>query len=296
MEDQGVSPPIAPVVAPANVAPGRSTCSTCGGGTPAALSGQMQATVVGTVTAAFPSLSVEKEFAQSLGQRDFKGFTDRETMHAVLVKPENRYLARRMCFLHTPYGGGSSPAYVLLPEERDDLTVLVDTLKRSPSASEFDVAKGRIVGMAPPALCNAQQLPILAFSQLYSFRVETHIKSIPRSEKIPAKDFEKASDELFHRAMPMASNATGATLGLTYAILSYAGLYELVAEKYSENSSLAHIDVGQSQSNPERADIRLKFVKRDTGFTETYCFAVNYGGPFQYLEELLHPCYEVSIS
>lgn len=289
----GPSRPSCPTCGGGPTAPGRANCPTCGGGSAAAPFGQTQATLVGIVTAAFPSLSVEKEFAQLLGQKDFKGFTDRQTIHAVLKRPENRYLARRMCFMHTPYGGGTSPAYVLVPEEPEDITLLIDTLERPLSASEFDVAKGRIVGIAPPAMCNAQQLPILAFSQLYSFRLDAFLKSIPRPENIPAAEFKTACEELFHRTIRIASNATGTTLGLSYAILSYAGLYKLVAEKFSENSSLAHIGLSQSRANPSCADIRLKFVKRDTGFAETYCFLVNYDGPFQYLEELLHPCLEM---
>jgi hypothetical protein len=273
----------------------RASCPTCGGGS-AASSGPVQATLVGTVTVAFPSQSVEKEFAQLLGQKEFKGLTDRQTMYAVLEKRENRYLARRMCFLHTPYGAGTSPAYVLVPEEPEDIALLVDTQGRPLSANEFDVVKGRIVGIAPPAMCNAQQLPIVAFHQLYSFRAEPFIKSIPRPDRIKEDEFERACDELFHRAMRVASNATGPMLGLSYAILSYVGLYTLVADKFKENSSLARISVNQSRANPDCADIRLKFVRRDTGFTKTYCFLVNYGGPFQYLEEPVHPCYETSTS
>jgi len=269
---------------------GRSTCSSCGGAHSATTMSQAQATVVGTITAAFPSLSVEKEFAQRLGQKDFKGFTDRQTMHAILTKAEHRYLARKICFMLTPYGGGSSPAYILLPEEPSDLTLLLDTLRRSPNTSEFDVVKGRIVGLAPPALCNAQQLPVLAFSQLYSFSAQTLIESIPQLEKADAKAFVTAADDAFHRIMRLASNATGPSRALAYAALSYAGLYRLVAEKAGENSSLSQVAVNQPQSNPDLAEVRLKFVRRDTGFSETYCFVVNVGGPFEYLEEPLHPC------
>lgn len=246
---------------------------------------------------AFPSLPVEKEFAQLLGNKDFKGFTDRQTIHTVLSKAEHRYLARKMCGQLTLYGAGSSPAYILIPEDPRDLDLLVDTLKRPLSTTEFDVVKGRIAGMAPPALCNAQELPILVYSQLYSFRLETFIKSIPRTEKtknIPPHDFERAADETFHRIMRMASNGVGATRALTYAALSYAGLYELIAEKYAQNSSLSEIGVGQPVGNRDVADVRLKFVRRDTLFTETYRFTVHFSGPFEFLEEPLHPSYDFS--
>lgn len=274
---------------------GTGGCPSCKGGNPAFPSGA-QVTLVGAVTAAFPGIAVEKQFAQLLGKKDFAGQTDRETMHSILDKRENRYLAFNMCFQFTPYGMGTSPAYVVVAEHREDIALLIDTLKRPPSASEFDVVQGRIVGTAPPAMCNAQQLPIVAFSQLYSFRVADFIKSIKRPERTPAKEFETACEEVFYRTLRVASNATGVKLGLSYALLHYQGLYQLVAEKFGENSSLTHIGVKPSQSTPNCADIGLKFVGRETQFVETYSFLVNYAGPFQYLEERLHPCYEVSIA
>jgi len=267
------------------VAPAPGGCSTCGGGSAASASAQGQVTLIGQVSAAFPSVYVEKEFAHLLGQKDFKGFTDRQTMHAVLSQRQNRYLARKLCFLHTPYGSGTAPAYVLVAEAAEDLDLLIDTLKRPPSTSEFDVVKGQIAGIAPPPMCN---------SQLYSFGLADFVKSIPRPPKTPAAGFEAACDELFHRALRIASNASGPTLALSYALLSYAGLYNLVAQKFSENSSLANVGVTQSPANPDLAEVRLKFVKRDNGFSESYCFAVNYAGPFQHLEEPLHPCFELS--
>jgi hypothetical protein len=291
---------------PASRSPAVTPCSTCGHiAAPAGNQDQPQAmiahvhsrvTAVGTVNAAFPSLAVEKKFAQLLGHRDFKGFTDRETMHSVLVRRENRNLAWQMCFTHTPYNAGPSPAYVLWPQHSEDLEVLVDTLTRSPSTSEFDVVEGTIQGYAPPEMCNGQQIPLLVFSQLTSFSLETFTGSMPRPKGIEAEKFNAAVDETFHRALREASNATGPRLGLTFAVLQYAGFYHLVAEKFGENSALTGIEVSQAPKDPDRADIRLRFEKRDTGFREVYCFAVNYGGPFDYLEELLHPCIDISVS
>jgi hypothetical protein len=78
MEEQGTNQPTAALVPASISTPSRARCPTCGGSSPATPPpGQMQATLVGTMTAAFPSLSVEKKFAQLLGQKDFKGFTDR---------------------------------------------------------------------------------------------------------------------------------------------------------------------------------------------------------------------------
>lgn len=274
---------------------GRSTCSTCGNPAPVPSSGSPYVIAVGNITAAFPSLSVEKEFAQVLSRTDFKGMTDRETMHAVLSRPENRFLARRICWQLTVLGGGSSPTYVLVPEEPSDVTLLVDTLRRHPSKAEIDVVAGVISGIAPPAMCNAQQIPIIKFCQLYSFAVEAMIKLIPRkAERATVKEFELAGKGFFSRLMDLASNGTGLTRALTYATLHYASLYELVSDKLAEDSALSRVDIRPSSLDPDRADIYLKFIKRDTGFCENYRFSVNVGGPFPYLEESLHLCFEAS--
>jgi len=51
---------------------------------------------LGRVVPRFPSPGVEKEFARAAGVTETTGLTDRETFHAVLSKPENRYIARKI--------------------------------------------------------------------------------------------------------------------------------------------------------------------------------------------------------
>src|SRR5262249_20174640 len=68
-------------------------CPTCGvvtGGGQAALNFVY---AVGRIELRFPRLSVEKELAQATGRDETTGLTDREALHAVLSKRENRYLA-----------------------------------------------------------------------------------------------------------------------------------------------------------------------------------------------------------
>src|SRR5215469_17298189 len=54
---------------------------------------------IGKIEARFPSVSIEKEFAQAAGRADTKGQTDRQAFHAALSRPENRYLGRQLCFV-----------------------------------------------------------------------------------------------------------------------------------------------------------------------------------------------------
>ncbi len=61
---------------------------------------------LGRVVPRFPSSGVEKEFARVAGETETTGLTDRETFHAVLSKRENRYLARKLCWVLTIEGRG----------------------------------------------------------------------------------------------------------------------------------------------------------------------------------------------
>jgi hypothetical protein len=64
--------------------------------------------------------------------------------------------------------------------------------------------------MATPEICNGLLVPILMFDQTYSFDVDALIKSIPKPEETPAKQFAAAAEDLFYRIIQMADNA-GAT-------------------------------------------------------------------------------------
>ena len=61
---------------------------------------------IGNIEARFPSLSVEKEFAQATGRDKTSGLTDRQALHTVLSKPENRYLLRQLLLCHDDRGTG----------------------------------------------------------------------------------------------------------------------------------------------------------------------------------------------
>src|SRR5439155_24542990 len=52
----------------------------------------------------FPSLGVERELGEIVGQTDPAAFLTREVVHEVLARPESAYLARRMCWVFTAGG------------------------------------------------------------------------------------------------------------------------------------------------------------------------------------------------
>src|SRR5262249_48249817 len=54
---------------------------------------------LGRIEARFPSLAIEKEFAQATGRAETAGLTDRAALQRILTQTEHRYLARRMCWV-----------------------------------------------------------------------------------------------------------------------------------------------------------------------------------------------------
>lgn len=55
--------------------------------------------VLGQIDFRLPSLSVEKEIAQIVGRSQSAGLTDREAVAQAVAQPENRYLARQLCYV-----------------------------------------------------------------------------------------------------------------------------------------------------------------------------------------------------
>src|SRR5262245_23466047 len=79
---------------------------------------------LGRIEPRFPRLSVEKEFAQVTGRTDTAGLTDRQVLHSLLSKPENRYLARQLCWVLTIEG---LETYMLVPRDPVDFQLLVES-------------------------------------------------------------------------------------------------------------------------------------------------------------------------
>jgi hypothetical protein len=248
---------------------------------------------IGRVEPRFPRLSVEKEFAQATGRADTKGLTDRQALQSVLSKPENRYLARQLCWVMTIEG---LETYLLVPRDPADISLLVDALRPTPTPTDLDVVIGLKGPMAPPDICNGLLVPIVAFDQLYSFDRDTLIKAIPRPEKTPAKDFAPAAEELFDRIMQMTDNA-GATdehRALNYLAVRYPAIYANAAEAFTRNASLTAVDVQPSSLSGTRTvvDVIFTYTNRNTDVKEKFFVRVDVTEEFPFLVTRLSPYYD----
>jgi hypothetical protein len=248
---------------------------------------------LGRVEPRFPRVSVEKEFAQATGRAETAGLTDREALHKVLSERRNRYLAKQLCWVLTVEG---LETYLLQPRDPADLDLLVEALRPMPRPTDIDVVIGMRGPIAPPELCNGLMVPFVLFSQLYSFDVDSLIKSIPRPKKTPEDDFAKSAEELFARIMQIADNA-GATdehRALNYVAVRYPAIYARAAEEFARDSSLTAVDVRPSPLGSTRkiVEVIFSYTNRTTDFTEKTFVRVDVTEEFPFLVTKLSPYYD----
>jgi hypothetical protein len=305
MEQPELKEPIATAVA--NEAPTRisaarpaasslapEACPTCG--TAPAVNGATTPSYVyaiGRIEPRFPRPSVEKEFAQVTGRAETAGLTDRQAVQKVLSQRQNRYLARQLCWVMTIEG---LETYILTPRDPADFDLLVEALRPTPSPLDLDCVIGFRGPIASPETCNGLLVPIVVFDQIYSFDRDALIKAIPRPEKIPAKEFAPAAEELFDRIMHLTDNA-GATdehRALNYLAVRYQAIYANAAEEFGRNSSLTAVDVLPSPLSGTRkvVDVIFSYTNRTTDVVEKFFVRVDVTEEFPFLVTKLQPYYD----
>lgn len=248
---------------------------------------------LGRVTPRFPSLAVEKEFAQATGRAETAGLTDSQALQSVLSQRSNRYLARQLCWVLEIEG---LETYLLVPRDPADFDLLVEALRPTPSPMDIDVVVGIRGPIAPPEMCNGLMIPIVAFDQIYSFDRDTLIKAIPRPEKVTAKEFEPAASELFDRIMQMADNAGAMDedRALNYLAVRYPLIYATAADAFGRNESLTAVTVRPSSLSSTRniVDVIFSYTNRTTDVTEKYFVRVDVTEEFPFLFTKLSPYYD----
>ena len=261
---------------------GNESCSTCATAKNAKPVQYVYA--LGRILPRFPGVGIEKEFMQATSRNSTTGLTDNQTMHTVLTDPQNRYLARKLCWIFSIEG---LETYLLQPMNPADLDMLIESLRPSPRPMDVNVVIGMLGPTAPPQYCNGLQIPIVGFDQIYSFDIDTLIKSIPKPEKITAKEFAPAAEELFMRIMQIADNA-GANddhRALNYVAVRYNAIYATTAECFGRNLSLTGVEVIQSRLYGVRkiVDVIFVFTSRTTDVTEKYFCRVDVTEEFPFL-------------
>ena len=251
---------------------------------------------LGRIEPRFPSLAVEKEFAQATGRADTAGLTDRQALQSVLSARPNRYLARQLCWVLTIEG---LETYILVPRDPVDFDLLLESIRGEPHPTDLDVVIGVRGPIAPPEACNGLMIPIVVFDQLYSFDRDALLGAIPRPADL-AEDqeaqFRATAEELLDRIMQLADNA-GATdehRALNYVAVRYDRIYAQTSEMHARNFSLTGVEVRPSRLSGTRkiVDLILAYTNRQTDVTEKYFVRVDVTEEFPFLVTKLSPYYE----
>jgi hypothetical protein len=248
---------------------------------------------IGRVEMRFPTLAIEKEFAQATGRADTKGMTDRAAAHAVLSAPSNRYIARHVCWVFTIEG---LETYLLVPRDPADYDQLLEAVRPQPSPLDLDVVVGLKGPMAPPDMCNGLMVPIVMFDQIYSFDRDSLIKAIPRPEKTSAKAFAPAAEELFDRIMLTADNAGSMDdhRALNYLAVRYPAIYNTASDAFGRNASLTAVDVQPSALSSTRnvVEVIFSFTHRETDVVDKFFARVDVTEEFPFLVTKMSPYFD----
>jgi hypothetical protein len=248
---------------------------------------------LGRVDPRFPSLSVEKEFAQATGRAETAGLTDRAALHRILSDRQNRYLGRQLCYVFTVEG---VEAYILQPRIPTDIDLLVEAIRPAPRATDVDLVIGVRGPIAPPELCNGLMVPVVVFDHIYSFDVDSFIKAIPRPEKMAATEFEHAAEELFSRVMQTADNAgtMDEHRALNYCAVRYPALYTMVCQQHAENRSLSAVEARPSRLSGARkvVDVIFSFTHRISDVIEKHFCRVDVTDKFPFLVTKMSPYHD----
>lgn len=246
---------------------------------------------LGRIEPRFPTLAVEKEWAQVIGRADAAGLTDRAAIREFLAERENRYLVRELCWVFTVEG---LETYILRPRDPADFDLFVEALRPADRMidSDVDVVIGTLGAIAPPEACNGLALPVCHVDQLYSFDADTLINSIPHPDT-HVDNFEQVARDLFVHIAQLADNA-GATdehRALNYLSVRYPTIYHNTAERLAENAALSGVEVTSSRLSSSRriVDVVFSYTNRRTDVVERYFVRVDVTEKYPFLASKLSP-------
>lgn len=251
---------------------------------------------LGQIDWRFPSLAVEKEFAQATASADTAGHSDHHVQSAALVKPELKYLVRQLCWVFVV---GGLETYILTPHDPEDFGLLAASVRPSYDPGDVDAVIGVRGPIAPPEMCNGLALPIVVFDQIYSFDRQTLITSIPlpeEEEEVDEPGFRSAAGELFNKIIDLADNA-GATdeyRALNYLAVRYPRIYTIATVMQQNNYGFTGIDVRRSPVTTARTvlDVIFSYTHRTTDVVEKQFVRVDTTEEWPFLVKKMGPYFQ----
>ncbi|MEV3954327.1 hypothetical protein [Streptomyces albogriseolus] len=248
---------------------------------------------LGRIDFRFPSTGVEKEFAQTIGRTRTANLTDRQALCEALARSENRYLVRELTFVLTIHG---MDTYLLEPFDPRDFDLLADAVRPRPRPDDLDVVIGNRVACPSNGDCDGRALPVVRFSQLYSFDSDSLIGALEKPEKMSGEQFDDDAQELLARIMLMADNTGVAPehRAINYLAVRCPSIYRRTFEAHRDEASLSSIEVRPSAVSDTQLVMNVVFAytHRTTGVTDKHLFQVDVSGRYPYLLSSPKPYYD----
>jgi PatG C-terminal len=256
---------------------------------------------LGQVDWRFPSLGIEKEFAQATArlepaaqsaaskrgrsQQQPPPLTPHQLQSAALADDGNRYLARLLCWVLVIE---SLETYILVPRDPADLDLLRGTVRAERRRDDIDAVIGVRAGIAPPEMCNGLSVPIVVFDQLYSFDRDTLVATIPVPESVTDEpQFRTSAGELFDRIIHLADNAGAIDehRALNYLAVRYPRIYAETTLMEQQGYVFGGIEVRLSPLGGVRhvVDVIFSYTQRQTDVTERKFVRVDVTEEFPFL-------------
>jgi hypothetical protein len=250
---------------------------------------------LGRIQPRFPSLAIEKEFAQVAGRSGTAGLNDNEAYEAVLSDRANRYLVRQLCWVFVIEG---LDTYLLTPRDPVDLELVTEAVRARPDPTDLGVVIGILGPLSPPEACGLV-VPIVTYDMLYFFDRDSLVEAIPPPDGLGETEqqhFRDTAAELLDRILQLADNA-GATdehRALNYLAVRYPAIYTQTAAAHSANASLSAVEVRPSRLRGVRTivDVIFSYTHRQTDVTDKYFVRVDVTEEFPFLVTKLSPYYD----
>jgi hypothetical protein len=218
---------------------------------------------IGKVVHRFPNKSIELELSQATGRRPVEettGITHQEVIHKSLTDPNNRYIARQICYILTIEG---LETYLLVPADPLDIDRLAQALSPAfGNVRDIDVIIGRRGPISSPELCNGLMIPMVIVDQIYSFDRDTLMRSIPKRKGENEEQFKNTADALFNHITQIADNAGAIDehRAINYLSVRYDEIYHRTQLLQDENYSFTAVDVRPSRLSGSRKIVDVIFT------------------------------------
>jgi hypothetical protein len=235
------------------------------------------------------SIGVAMELQRVIGRTQTKGKTDQEVMRAVLRARENRHLVWEHCWFLMVQG---LVAYQLRPRDPQGFEDLVEAAL-PPNSGPSDLVA--VIGeRGPISLDCGVAVPMLLADTIYRAKYEDFVASVPRPEKMTAKQFQPTVEQVFTQ---LTSNpgATDAERVQAFAAFTDTQMYHVVAEQFAADASLSSVEVHRSPMSDTQTVLKLTmtFMDRKTGVTRKLCANYDVGGKYPFKVTMWAPCYDL---